>query len=119
MHERRVRATVVALVRVRAEEVALGLREVERQALGADPRSILSLVLSQGMLRAGIGVVIGLGASVMFTRVLESLLFGVKARDLSVFGGVTVLLLVVSALACYIPARRATRIDPMIALRDS
>ncbi|MEO6212582.1 MAG: ABC transporter permease, partial [Vicinamibacterales bacterium] len=83
-----------------------------RQALGADQRSILSLVLAQGMLRAGIGVVIGLAASTMFTTVLQSLLFGVDARDLSVFGGVTVLLLAVAALACYIPARRATRIDP-------
>jgi predicted permease len=90
-----------------------------RQALGADRRSILALVLSQGMLRTAIGIVIGLGASWAFTQVLQSLLFGVKARDMSIFGGVTVLLLAVAALACYIPARRATRIDPMIALRDS
>nr|MBA3297686.1 ABC transporter permease [Acidobacteriota bacterium] len=90
-----------------------------RQALGADQRSILTLVLSQGMLRTGIGVAIGLGASLMFTTVLQSLLFGVNARDVPVFAGVTVLLLAVAALACYIPARRATRIDPMVALRDT
>ncbi|CAN5668281.1 ABC transporter permease [soil metagenome] len=90
-----------------------------RQALGADQRSILSLVLSQGMLRTLIGVVIGLAASFMFTRVLQTLLFGVDAHDLSVFAGVSVLLLAVAALACYIPARRATQIDPMVALRDS
>jgi predicted permease len=90
-----------------------------RQALGADQRSILSLVLSQGMLRTLIGVAIGLVASFMFTKVLQTLLFGVDAHDLSVFAGVSVLLLAVAALACYIPARRATRIDPMVALRDS
>jgi putative ABC transport system permease protein len=90
-----------------------------RQALGADQRSILSLVLSQGMLRTVIGVVIGLAASFMFTRVLQTLLFGVDAHDVSVFAGVSVLLLAVAALDFYIPARLATRIDPMVELRDS
>jgi putative ABC transport system permease protein len=90
-----------------------------RQALGADQKSILSLVLSQGMLRTALGVLIGLAASFMFTKVLQTLLFGVDAHDPSVFVGVSALLLAVAALACYIPARRATRIDPMVALRDS
>ena len=62
-------------------------------------------------------VVIGLMASYGLSRYLETLLFGVQARDWIVFSAVTVLLLAVAALACYIPARRATRIDPMVALR--
>jgi predicted permease len=90
-----------------------------RQALGADSRSILSLVLRQGMFRAGLGVVIGIAGALALSKYLQSLLYGVGARDVAVFGAVTVLLLAVAALACYIPARRATRIDPMIALRDA
>ena len=90
-----------------------------RQALGADSRSILSLVLSQGMARAGLGVAIGLAGALALTKYLQSLLFGVGSKDIAVFVAVTVLLLAVAALACYIPARRATRIDPMVALRDA
>ena len=90
-----------------------------RQALGADQRSILSLVLRQGLLRVGIGVAIGLAGALALSTYLESMLFGVTAHDLPVFAGVTVLLFVVAMVACYIPARRATRIDPMIALRDA
>jgi putative ABC transport system permease protein len=90
-----------------------------RQALGADQRSILSLVLRQGMMRVGIGVALGLAGAFFLSRYLESMLFGVTARDIPVFAGVTVLLFAVAMLACYVPARRATRIDPMIALRDA
>ena len=90
-----------------------------RQALGADRTSILSLVLRQGLVRTGLGVVIGLAGAFALSRYLESLLFGVGAKDIPVFAGVTVLLLLVAVLACYIPARRATRIDPMVALRDA
>jgi putative ABC transport system permease protein len=90
-----------------------------RQALGADQRSILSLVLSQGLLRVGIGLALGLAGAFALSAYLESMLFGVTAHDLPVFAGVTVLLFVVAMVACYIPARRATRIDPMIALRDA
>jgi putative ABC transport system permease protein len=90
-----------------------------RQALGADSRSILSLVLSQGMLRTAIGVVLGIGGALALTRYLQSMLFGVSTRDLPVFAGVTLVLIAVAVLACYIPARRATRIDPMVALRDA
>ena len=66
---------------------------------------------------AGIGVVIGLAAPFGVTRVMSSLLYGVKATDLATFGAVAVVLSAVAALACYIPARRATRVDPIIALR--
>jgi ABC-type antimicrobial peptide transport system permease subunit len=90
-----------------------------RQALGADQRSILSLVLRQGLLRVGLGVVLGLAGAYFLSRYLESMLFGVSGHDVPVFAGVTAVLFVVAMVACYIPARRATRIDPMIALRDA
>ena len=90
-----------------------------RQALGADPRAILALVLGQGMRTTAIGVVLGLAGAVALTRYLQSLLFGVGSYDLSVYGGVTILLLGVALAACYLPARRATRIAPTVALRES
>lgn len=89
-----------------------------RQALGADRRSILSLVLLQGLRTAGLGVVFGLAGAFALSRFLQSLLFGVGQHDVAVFAGVTILLLAVAIAACYIPARRATRIDPMVALRE-
>lgn len=111
--------SAIGIYGVLAFGVAQRVREFGiRQALGADRQSILSLVLSQGMKTAGIGVAIGLAASLALTRYMRSQLFGVTAHDLTVFAGVTVLLLVVAAVACYIPARRATRIDPMVALRN-
>ena len=89
-----------------------------RQALGADRRTILSLVLAQGLRTAGAGIVIGLVGSFALTRYLQSLLFGVGAHDVSVYAGVTMLLFGVAMAACYLPARRATRVDPSITLRD-
>ena len=90
-----------------------------RHALGADSGSILKLVLSEGMRTAGIGIALGLAGAFASTRALQSLLFGVEARDPLVFGGVAGTLLVVAAAACFVPARRATRVDPMVVLRDS
>lgn len=90
-----------------------------RQALGADRRSILRLVLRQGLTTAGIGIVLGLAGALGFASVMRQMLFGVPARDPSVFAAVAIVLLVVAAAACYIPARRATRVDPMVALRNS
>jgi putative ABC transport system permease protein len=87
-----------------------------RIALGADTGQLLRLVVSQGLLLAGIGVAIGLGASFGVTRVMSSLLYGVKATDAATFAAVALVLSAVAALACYIPARRATRVDPIIAL---
>ena len=87
-----------------------------RIALGAGTGQLLRLVVGQGLLLAGIGVAIGLAASFGLTRVMSSLLYGVKATDAGTFAAVAVLLSGVAALACYIPARRATRVDPIVAL---
>jgi putative ABC transport system permease protein len=88
-----------------------------RLALGATPRNILFLVLKKGMGLALIGVAIGIAASFAFTRWMSSLLFGVKAADPLTFVAVPLLLAMVALLACAIPARRATKVDPMVALR--
>jgi len=112
--------SAIGIYGVLAFGVAQRVREFGiRQALGADRSSILSLVLRQGLLTAGIGIVLGLAASIALSRLLQTLLFGVTPRDVSVFGGVAVLLFAVAMAACYIPARRATRVDPMVALRES
>jgi putative ABC transport system permease protein len=111
--------SAIGIYGVLAFAVAQRVREFGiRQALGADSRSIISLVLKQGLLTSGLGIVLGLVAAWWAAVLLQTMLFGVDTRDLAVFAGVTLLLLVVALAACYIPARRATRVDPMIALRD-
>lgn len=88
-----------------------------RMALGAQRFAILRLVLKHGVTLTCIGVAIGLGASFALTRFLSSQLFGVNPTDALTFTGVALLLCAVALLACYLPARRATRVDPIIALR--
>ena len=89
-----------------------------RMALGAQPRAVLRQVLAEGMILVFWGLVLGLAASITIAGVLNSMLFGVKARDPLTLGLVIVLLSVTALAACAAPALRATRIDPMVALRD-
>ena len=98
--------------RQRTRELAI------RLAFGADPREVFRLVLGQGLRLALIGIAIGLVVSVLLTRFLRDLLFGVTSTDVLTFSAVSVLLCVVALTACFVPAWRATHVDPMAALRD-
>jgi predicted permease len=89
-----------------------------RVAIGARPSNIIGLVVRQGMGLAAIGILAGLTGAAALTRVMSSLLFGVSATDASTFGSVTALLATVALAATFIPARRATRVDPLVALRQ-
>jgi putative ABC transport system permease protein len=98
--------------------VTLRTREIGiRIALGAQPQRVLMLILRQGLLLTIMGIGLGLAGSFALARVMSGLLFGVNATDPATFTAIVLLLMFVSLIACYIPARRATRIDPMIALR--
>ena len=90
-----------------------------RMALGASARSVKLLVLGQGLTPVLVGIACGVAGALALTRFMESLLFGVKATDPATFVIVSALLAAIAALASYIPARRATRVDPVRVLRES
>ena len=89
-----------------------------RMALGATPRDALKMVIRQGMLLALIGVGLGLAGALALTRVMKGLLFNMSATDPATFVGVALLLVAVALIASYIPARRATKVDPLQSLRQ-
>jgi putative ABC transport system permease protein len=103
---------MTAMVTQRTRELAV------RLALGAHPRKVLQLVMSHGATLAGIGIVIGLFGAFALSRVVAGMLYNVSASDPATLLGVSLLLAAVALLACYIPARRATRLDPIITLRE-
>jgi putative ABC transport system permease protein len=98
-------------VRQRTAEIGV------RMAFGAPARRIFGLVVGEGLLLCAIGVVLGLVAAVPLTRVIESLLVGVRPTDPATFAAMSALFLLVAAVACWLPARRASRLDPTVALR--
>ena len=100
------------VVAARTQEIGI------RVALGAERRQILDLIVGQGMALAGAGLVLGATAAVFLARLEGSLLFGVQSYDPVTYVGVSALLGCVALLACYVPARRAMRVDPLVALRD-
>jgi len=89
-----------------------------RMALGAQRRNVLLLIVSDGMKLATIGTAIGLAAAIALTRVMSSLLLGIGPTDFVTFTTVSLGTLLISMFACYIPARRATKVDPLVALRN-
>jgi putative ABC transport system permease protein len=111
--------TMVGLYGVMSCAVAENTQQIGiRMALGAQRGDVLRVILGQGMRLTVVGVVIGLGAALALTRLMSSLLFGIGSTDPWTFASVAVLLLGVAAAACYLPARRAMNVDPMIALRQ-
>jgi putative ABC transport system permease protein len=108
----------VGLYGVLSYSVTARTREMGiRLAQGAQPHDLLALVVGQGMRLTVIGLFVGVAAAFALTRLIEQLLFGVSATDPSTFAGVPLLLAGVALAACWIPARRATRMDPVAALR--
>jgi putative ABC transport system permease protein len=108
----------IGLFGVIAYAVSERTREIGiRIALGAKPREVFRLVVGQGMKLALIGLLVGLPLALGMGRAVAGLLFGVAPNDFATFAGVAILLALVSLVACYIPARRAMRVDPIIALR--
>jgi putative ABC transport system permease protein len=109
----------IGLYAVMAFSVSRRTREVGiRMALGAKSSDVVRLIFGQGMLQLGIGLAVGLAMAAGVSRLLSMILFDVQPRDPAIFGGVVVVLATAGLLACYLPARRATSVDPLVALRD-
>ena len=110
--------TALGLYGVLTFSVARRTREIGiRVALGAQRRDVFRLIMIRGVILVGVGVAVGLGASFAFSRLIASLLFGVSPNSVTTLAAVSAGLIAVALLACYIPARRATKVDPMVALR--
>jgi ABC-type antimicrobial peptide transport system permease subunit len=108
----------IGLYGVMSQAVSRRTREIGiRMALGAGRSDVLRLMLKQGLLLTGLGLVLGLLAALLLTRLIQTLLYGVGTTDPLTFVAVALLLAGVALLACWIPARRAAKVDPMVALR--
>jgi putative ABC transport system permease protein len=108
----------VGIFGVMSYSVTLRTREIGlRMALGAQPGEVLKVILKQGLLLTSIGIGLGMAGALALTRLMSGLLFGVESTDPATFAAIVLLFAFVALIACYIPARRATRVDPLIALR--
>jgi ABC-type antimicrobial peptide transport system permease subunit len=109
----------VGIYGVMAYSVAQRTREIGlRMALGADARELLMLVMGEGARLTGFGLGIGIMAALGLTRFVSSLLYGIQPADVVSFGGAALILALTAILACYVPARRAIRVNPVLALRS-
>jgi putative ABC transport system permease protein len=110
--------SVIGIYGVTAYHVSQRTHEIGiRMALGAQLRDVLSLILKRGVVLALIGLAVGLAGAFALTRLLTALLFGVKPVDAMTFAIGSVCVIAVAVLACYVPARRATKVNPLVALR--
>jgi putative ABC transport system permease protein len=109
----------VGLYAVMSFSVSRRTREVGiRMALGAQGRDVVRMIFGQGLWQLGIGMTVGLAFALGISQLLKVVLFQVEPRDPMVFGGVAVVLVAAGLLACFVPAKRATRVDPLVALRS-